>query len=136
MKVTVLDMDQIVVSLLSGVVGALLATFIQSHLHRKYDRLQQKRDVLRRFVGNRHLLTRKPVNSNVEPFIALNEIFVVFADCPSVISALRKFHEELGQSNREIDNILTLVKTMATASDVQVVHLNDDFIARPFAPGQ
>ena len=132
-------MDQITLSLLSGVIGALLGAllvaFLQSYLHQKYDQREQKRDVLTRFVGNRHFLTGPLMgNSSAEPYISLNEIFIVFADSPSVISALKKFHQELNQPGRLVDNILTLTKEMATASDVRIDKLNDDFISRPFTP--
>ena len=65
----------------------------------------------------------------------MNEIFIVFADYPEVISAVNRFHQELKLPHRTDDNILTLIKAMAKASDVPIDNLNDDFIVRPFAPG-
>ena len=97
--------------------------------------LSAKRDVLRRFVGNRYVLTSPPnISREGEPFVALNEIFVVYAEHPQVIAALKKMHEELGTKNRLVDNILTLTKAMAKAAEVPVQELNDEFIARPFTP--
>ena len=69
-----------------------------------------------------------------EPFIALNEIFVVFADFPPVISAIKKMYDEFNQPGRLEDNFLTLIKAMAAASDVPIINLNDEFIMRPFIP--
>ena len=100
----------IITLLLSG----LVATVVSFHLHRGYNELEVKRDVLRRFAGNRYLLTESRVGRDGEPFVALNEVFVVYADHPQVISAPRKMHEELGIQNRPSDNILTLTKAMAT----------------------
>lgn len=132
-------MDKIILSLLSGMIGALLGAllvaFLQSYLHRKYDQVERKRDVLRRFVGSRHFLTGSlHGRTSAEPFISLNETFIVFADSPAVISALRKLHQELQRPDRLVDNILTLTKAMATASSVRMDNLNDDFIVHPFTP--
>ena len=80
------------------------------------------------------LLTETRVGRDGEPFVALNEVFVVYADHPPVISALKKMHEELGIQNRLSDNILTLTKAMAKAAKVPIRDLNDEFITRPFTP--
>ena len=93
-----------------------------------------KRDVLRRFVGNRYTLTESLKGHAGEPFIALNEIFVVYAKDQQVITALKKMHEELGLSGRLSDNIVMLTKAMALAAKVPIKGLNDEFITRPFTP--
>jgi len=122
----------IISAFLSGIVGVVISTLY----HRRYDRRKQKRDVLRRFVGNRYVLTGRHMgNQDGEPFIALNETFVVFADSHIVIAALKKMHQELGQPNRLSDNVVTLTKEMAKAAGVKIEGLNDDFIERPFTPG-
>ena len=127
-------MNQIVLSLLSGMIGVIIGSFLQSYLHKRYNRLEQKRDVLRRFVANRHFLTESLRDSRdgTEPFISLNEMFIVFADSPPVISALKKFRQELKQN--QVDHILTLIKAMAIASKVCIDELDDDFISHPFTP--
>ena len=96
---------------------------------------RRKRDVLRRFAGNRYVMVESGlgVQPTGEPFVALNEAFVVFAGDSEVIEALETMHAELGRPNRLIDNILTLVKEMAAAADVPI-GLNDSFIERPFVP--
>ena len=130
------------VSLVSGVIGILVGVIVtlvgvlaQSHVEYGSDQLAMQRDVLRRFAGNRYLLGEKGlgVQSNGEPFVALNEAFVVFAANPEVIEALQIMHAELDRPNRLVDNIVTLVKEMAAAADVPI-DLNDSFIERPFAP--
>ncbi len=66
---------------------------------------------------NRYFLTEDPIGKGgAEPFLALNEAFVVFADSPGVITALRKIHEELGRPDRLNDNIVTLIKKMANGA--------------------
>ena len=55
-----------------------------------------------------------------EPFVALNEVFVVYAEHPQVITTLKKMHEELGVKDRLVDNIVTLTKAMAKAAKVPI----------------
>ena len=121
--------------LLSGVLAALVATVISSWMHDRSSILSAKRDVLRRFVGNRYVLTSVPPMGKVgEPYVALNEVFVVYAEHPQVITTLKKMHEELGVKDRLVDNIVTLTKAMAKAAKVPIQELNDEFISRPFTP--
>ena len=69
---------------------------------------------------------------NGEPFVALNEAFIVFAEDPTVIEALRVMRDQ-SQQGRLVDNIVTVVKEMAEVSNV-AINLNDSFIERPFTP--
>ena len=52
-----LNSSNIGISLISGLFAALLAVGVQSHLDELADELAIKRDVLRRFAGNRYVLT-------------------------------------------------------------------------------
>ena len=131
-----LNSSNIGISLISGLFAALLAVGVQSHLDELADELATKRDVLRRFAGNRYVLTENSgatTQPNGEPFVALNEAFIVFAEDPTVIEALRVMHDQLGQQGRLVDNIVTVVKEMAEVSNV-AINLNDSFIERPFTP--
>ena len=116
--------------ILSGITAAL----VSSHLLKRKDERELKRDVLRRFVGNRYFLTAGRQSKSGEPFIALNEIFVVYARDREVIDAIKKMHEEIRTENRLIDNILTLTKAMAKAAKIPISGLNDNFIEAPFTP--
>jgi hypothetical protein len=122
----------IVSSLLSGIIGVLASAYY----YRRYDAAKLKREILRRIAGNRHLLTIVPCDAKGEPFVALNECFIVFADSPKVIAALKKMHDELGQPGRLVDNIVTLMKAMGESAGVSMKELNDSFIEMPFAPGK
>lgn len=126
--------ETIATILISALVSGLLATCVSFYLNRQHTKNLLKRDVLRRLVGNRFVLTKLGVGSKGEPFIALNETFVVYADHPEVISALRKMHENLALPDRMPDNLLSLVKAMAKAANVPIHQLNDDFFLRPFTP--
>ena len=128
-------MNPLIYAIITILLSGLLATVISFWLHHRFIILSTKRDVLRRFVGNRYILTSTQHMGRVgEPFVALNEIFVVYAKHPQVIAALKKMHEEIGAKDRLVDNILTLTKAMAKAAKVPVQELNDEFIARPFTP--
>ena len=101
-------------AILTILLSGLSAAVISNWLHDRSSMLSAKRDVLRRFVGNRYLLTSPSnISREGEPFVALNEIFVVYAEHPQVIAALKKMHEELGTKGRLVDNIVTLTKAMA-----------------------
>ena len=105
--------------------GAILTLYVQAQL----DQRETKRDVLRRFAGNRHVLATggpQPPPSG-EPFVALNEAFVVFADDPTVLTAL----EDLRRGARSSEDIVALIKRMATAARVPIP-LDDAFLGEPF----
>ena len=63
----------------------------------KHDELVIRRDILRRLAGNCYRLTPEFQGQEGEPFTALNEAWVMYADFPQVIEALDKIHDELGE---------------------------------------
>lgn len=121
--------------LLAGLLASFLVPFVESFVDQRNYRDQRKRDVFARFVGNRHYLTDAcRGESSAEPFIALNEAFVVFDDSPSVIATLNKLIQETDQPGRDLDNMVTLIKEMAKSSKIRLHNLNDDFFLTPFTP--
>ena len=50
-------MSHLAMSLISGLFGALLAVGVQSYLNKLADELATKRDVFRRFAGNRYVVS-------------------------------------------------------------------------------
>ena len=124
------------ISLVSGLIGAVVAVLIQSCVNYRLNQLSMKRDVLRRLVGNLYTLTSNdpvPLRPGREPFVALNEALVVYSNDGAVLEALRSMRAGLGQPGQLADNIVTLVKAMADASRL-AVNLNDSFIDCPFTP--
>ena len=120
---------------LVGTIGTLATVLYQGRLNTKADQLAMKRDVFRRLVANRFVLSDgfpDAILQNGEPFVALNEAFVVFARDPVVLDALKAVHPVLG-SGPEAENIVTLAKSMAAACDIPY-DLNDSFIVQPFTP--
>ena len=91
-----------------------------------------QRDVLLRVAGNRYVMTGtcSGIHSNGEPFVALNEAFLAFADEPEVLEAL----EDLWESDsRDAERVVALIKRMATAADIRI-SVDDAFLSRPFTP--
>ena len=123
-------------SLVSGLIGAVVAVLIQSCINYRLSQLSMKRDVLRRFVGNLYTLTSNdpvPLQPGREPFVALNEALVVYSKDTAVLDALRTMRAGLGQPGQLADNVVTLVKAMADVCGL-AVNLNDSFIDSPFTP--
>ena len=103
------------------------------------DELAIKRDVLRRLVANSYRLTPGLMGQEGEPFVALNEAVVVFADSPTVMNALITLQDELGNPERLSPNIVELTKAMAHAARVSTKDhdgLLERFVSSPFTPGK
>ena len=98
------------------------------------DELEIRRDVLRRLSAYRFRLTEGRMGQDGEPFIALNEAWIVFAEYPEVKSALVRMHMELGKPGRLSENYVSLVRAMAGAARVPVSDLDDVMLDRPFVP--
>ena len=93
---------------------------------------EMQRDVLRRVAGNRYVMIEKcsGIHPNGEPFVALNEAFLAFADEPAVMEALKTLWDG---SNRDAEHVVALIKRMATAANMPV-NVDDVFLDQPFAP--
>ena len=122
------------ISTITGGLIAVAASWVaisrQFRENRKRDLLAMRSDVLRRFIANRHFLTPKLLNhpGNLELFVALNEIFMVFADNESVIKALK----EAKKNSWRAQDIKQLIEEMAKA--VNIAGLDGEFIEYPFVP--
>ena len=124
------------IALISLVISAVAICQTSQFQSQQWERedLGPKRDVLRRFVTYRYRLTEGLSGTDGEPFVALNEAWVVFADSPEVTKELEILHKELGREGRLPDNIVALVRAMASASGVPLQKFDDEFIKRPFTP--
>jgi len=126
--------------LLSGaagaVFGAMSAALLTWRLNRRERDLALKRDVLRRIFGYRFVLTGHPDRLQLqggEPFVALNEAWIVFSKCPEVVRALERMHRGLSQGSLR-DDLVTLTKAMAKNCDLPSGGFNDRYFVYPFAP--
>ena len=124
-----------VLSLVISIFALRQAKKLQKDQWRRNE-LELRRDVLRRLAGYAYRLTPGLKGTDGEPFVALNEAWVVFAGFPDVVHALRKMHDELAvvEEGRLASNITVLVKAMASAAEISTEDLTDDFIQRPFTP--
>lgn len=99
----------------------------------KRDELEIRRDVLRRLFAYRYRLTEALKGKDGEPFIALNEAWIVYADFPKVRKALTKMNEK-GKGNNLCSNMVEVVRAMATAANLPTQNLDDRIICSPFTP--
>ncbi|TMP73503.1 DUF6680 family protein [Pseudoalteromonas sp. S1608] len=119
----------ILASLLSGLTGVLIS-------FKFYDRLEKRKlriETAKKLIGGRF----NPASNEFN--IAMNEIFLVYADCPEVMTAMTNFWEILqapvGQRSEQVvnDKLQTLLKTVCRNSGI--IHskdINDDFFLRTF----
>ena len=116
----------------SALMGVALGAFLAHRFNRNRDRLELKRDVLRRVVGYRWHLTGKP-KSDSPVFTALNEIVVVFAGDECVQDKLKRFHQHLNAGFRS-EHLRPLLEAMARSAEVPHKWWSDELIVRPFSP--
>ena len=128
-------------SLLFTLLGITIAGHLDTRLaeklqerDRQHAEASLKRDVLQSLAGSRHLLLKPDATGEEEIYIVLNQISVVYANHPEVISARRTLHKDLGVPTRLEVNLLSLTEAMAKAAKVPVDQLDENFFLRPFAP--
>lgn len=113
---------------------SVIAVLIAGASHRWTRRthvLAPKRDVLRRLLGGRHLLTDAMSDHRGpgEPYIALNEIVITYSGDPEVIGALKRYSKETS-----IVNLKILIRKMAKAAGSSLDNFNDDLLDITFRP--
>ena len=121
------------VTAFSALMGAALGAFLAHRFNRNRDRLELKRDVLRRVVGYRWHLTPSTPNSDSPFFTALNEIVVVFAGDEDVQHELNRFRQRLNEEFRR-EHLRPLLEAMARSADVPHKWWSDDLIESPLSP--
>ena len=70
-----------------------------------------------------------------EPYVALNEAWVVYADFPQVIDALERMQYDLSVSGSITElpqNLEVVVREMAKAADIPFTHMDSGLIVYPF----
>lgn len=109
--------------------------FLMQSQNRQWEREERlvRLDILRRIFGNRHRLTNNLTSEN-EPFIALNESWIVYAKYPNVLNALSQMHREIQVKGRLVPNIIFVMKEMAKATNTPIDEIPHDVYERPFAP--
>ena len=121
-----------VVTALSALLGVVLGAFLTHWYNRKRDRLELKRDVLRRVMGYRWQLTGRGT-SDYAVFTALNEIAVVFAGEKNVENALTTFRGRVNQGFRA-EHFPALLEAMAKSARIPHKRWSKDLLDTPLAP--
>ena len=102
------------------------------------ENLEDRRDVLRRIMGYSYRLTEGRTGQDGEPFIALNEASIVFAEHNEVIDALEILHRGVNKEEEQlVPNLVELIKAMIVASELppHARDLPEKFLVKPFVPG-
>ena len=102
------------------------------------ENLEDRRDVLRRIMGYSYRLTEGRTGQDGEPFIALNEASIVFAEHREVIDALETLHRGVTEGEEQlVPNLVELIKAMIVASELppHAQDLPEQFLVTPFVPG-
>ena len=121
------------ISAVSSAVAAIFLACIAYSQHRQ-KKLELRRDVLRRLVAYCYRLTAGFQGRDGEPFIALNEVKIVYAKFPSVIERLEGLHDKLKKKSSPIPDLMALIKAMALAAKYPVKDINSKLFERPFTP--
>ena len=74
------------------------------------------------------------VGTEGEPFIALNEIGIVFAESPKVIGAFDTFRSERVAGNPLAPSLTDLIRAICEDVGLPMTHMTKDFIDYPLAP--
>ncbi|MCY3791816.1 MAG: hypothetical protein OXH63_23815 [Gemmatimonadetes bacterium] len=130
------NLETLIPSILPGlagaVAGAVTGAFILLYGGDYLDSRDSKRDVLRRLSGASFTLTgdRCPL-PNGEPFVALNEAFVAYAEDEEVIEALEELRESGEENTGEL--VVALIKRMAESAGVPIP-VDDASLMQPLTP--
>lgn len=131
----------LVLALLSGLVGALLAQLLSNWHARKlederkaFEIRRTKLDVLRKIAGNRAAVTSVPLLDHRSRFFeGLNEVMVVFSDSSQVSTALLNYKAAIGTSNHN-DRLIDLFKAVCRDVGIDPTAFNDSLFLEPFIP--
>ena len=122
----------LVVALLSGMVRTVAGAFIAVCGAYRFGKIQQKQDVLRRTMANRHLLFRDTADYTDETCVAPHEAQIVHVDSKDVIDALMDLHN-LGPTNERFMKLLT---TMGQSAKINVSNLGESSLVAVFTPSR
>jgi hypothetical protein len=126
------------IAILSALLSGLVATWVSIWFRDRYQARQAKLDIFRRLLGHRHVLLPGPHDpaTAVAFSEAVNQIFVVFHDTPTVITALKLFWEAISEQASSVDmrnlRLLELFKAMAQHLKISAEPLGDNFFMRAF----
>jgi len=121
-----LDSTSIIVTIISSVLSGIVGVIISTIYYRRYEKRRTKIDTLKRFFANRYDLTGDEFSR------AINEIFVIFHESPTVMTALSEFHEKVTARQNSENKLLQLLKAMCKDVNIGFDKFNDSFFLKPF----
>lgn len=122
-------------ALLSG----LVATVISIWYRDRYEARNAKLRLFQQLLGSRHVLLPGPHDVAIAAdFLgAVNQIFLMFHDAPSVLSALKAFHEAIAEqtlsAQLRTERLLELFKSMAKHLKINTELLGEGFFLKAFS---
>ncbi|MFC2077612.1 DUF6680 family protein [Candidatus Bipolaricaulota bacterium] len=124
-------MSNFALSLVSGLVGALAATFVTLLVGGSREKRRQRLAVFSEFVSNRHDITGDRFSA------AMNGVLAGFADCPTVLRAHHELYSAL-QSGSNTDEanrrLIDLWRSMADSAGVGTKDITDAQFLRVMNP--
>lgn len=124
-------MDNSILSLLSGLVGALVATFVTLIVGGWREKRRQKLSLLSALVSNRNHISGDKFSC------AMNGILAAFADSPDVLRAHEELYSALssGASSEEANRrLIELWRSMARSARVSTQRISDAQFLRVMNP--
>lgn len=127
---------QILVTIIAALISGIISVIISTLSYKRYEKRKRKLDLLKNIIAYRYVLTNNKTSDEEkkEFFSSLNAVFVIFNDNPKVIVSLTKYHEEITQVNKNKDNLISLIKAMCQAVNIDNSVVNDSFFEIPFIP--
>lgn len=123
-----MSVEAITITVISSLLSGLAGVFVSTWVFYKLERHKQKLDLARRLLGNRF-------NVKGDAFsCALNEVIGVFADSEDVLSKMKSFHDSLqanGATNAD-SALIDFLKAVCRASGLTQATLNDAYLLKPF----
>lgn len=121
-------MQFVLVTIISSLISGLVGVFVSAYYFTRLEKHKMKMDTARRLLGHRYDI------SGAQFSAAMNEVFIIFADSPKVISAMQDLYQTLSTPGKPFadDKLVTLLK--AVCSDVGIVHknINDAYFIKTF----
>lgn len=126
-------METLFISIISGLIATIISVVYTHHKQKQDYKYNYKMKVFQELIAYRSDITIG--NSSAGNFqVAINQVFVAYNDCPKVLDNFEKFRRSV-QSNDcsglVIDNLLSLLKSMADELNIDYSFSNDTIFTVP-----
>ena len=131
----------IVSSLASGIFATIITLIVTNIIQKKKERFNYKMKIFQDAIAYRTDITNSNISTG-EFQKTMNQVFIAYNDCPSVLDAFEEFRKSVIyksniQSGNEkvIDSLLVLLKAMAKEVNIDYSFSNDDLFTKPLIMG-